>query len=135
MPTVAPARALPRDERHEHAAQAARRGDQHRRPGVDQAESQAAAMRGWPRVTAGASRRDPPARPDDGQRQPDQRAEDEEEAQVGRRRDAAPADVDDLGRVDGEGGDDRRDEADQAGRRPDGQDPRAGRPRGRRTRR
>ena len=53
-------------------------------------------------MTAGASRREPAGEPGDRQPEPDDRAEDEEEPQVGGRRDAAATDDHDLARVDGE---------------------------------
>ncbi len=65
-------------------------------------------------VTAGASRRVPPASPGHGQAEPDERPEDEEEPQVGRRGQAAPVDDHDLARLDRGREGDRHDETDQA---------------------
>ena len=101
-----PGPAVARDERHQDPEQAAggRHEDRARarstRPRVS---PQAARMA---RVTAGASgasRRRARHR----EAEPDQRAEHEEQPQVGRRREPAAADLDDLRRVDRERGDER----------------------------
>ena len=83
MPTVAPARPSPGSQRDEDPEQpAGRRGEDRQRAGRRGRGSAPPTPR-IASVTAGASRRVPAGQPGDRQPEPDERAEDQEEAQVG----------------------------------------------------
>ncbi len=118
MPDRRPGPAAARDERQEHAQQTAGRRGEDRDARVGQREGQ----------------RDRPERPerhrrrvatrargeaDEGQREADDRAEDQEQPAVGRGGEQRAADLDRRRRVDGERRDDGRDQSDEPDRRGD----------------
>ena len=94
-----------RREGQEDTAEAAGGGGQHRDARIGQRQGQAAPTERAQHHGRGVSTR-AGGEPDDRERQPDERPEDQEEPDVLRRRDAGAADEEGLLRVDGEGCDD-----------------------------